>query len=425
MPAHSRITDVSGSRPQKDSDAPDPAYDADLHWLHCGRCFSHEHAFRCPVGGVPRAVDDVPGTTTYYVTNCAHIVCNSCLLQENSENVAALSNDAQAELLCPICGQKTAVVELRTEVPEEVERIFIPAIVHLEDAVKVWQFQNGNAVKLLRHLKIKNMEYSRKYREATRALQKAKDEVRLQDQEIRLLKEERDRLKSGGGQKTPATYVSPHSGTPGKNSTGRPQSSRSVCSSPSGRPNVQTPNPPQRLSLPSNARDNTTIRQNGSSRLNSIRGSGNWGSTHGGPEPMDMQQAQPDFMTSQRRNSSKAPQQPVYSDLPVHNSTNYARQPMNPMQAPQPDQWSMNAMQTDGAFYPSGPTYSSSFVMPAPSMAPSRSAATPLHHLGAFNNLSPDLDFGRTIHMLNSQWAHLSTRKGRCRVPVSHTVVGH
>ncbi|KAI8911993.1 hypothetical protein DFJ77DRAFT_468512 [Powellomyces hirtus] len=245
----------------RDSESVDAAYDAGLEWLHCGRCFEYDHAVQCPVGSTPRAGALASTHTTFYVTNCAHLACDTCMQQDNPGGISKNLVDSRKDHVCPVCGQRALIVELITQVPEEVEKIFVPAVVHLEDALKVWKLQYGNAVRLIRHLKLKTADYSRKYGEATRALQKAKEEMKRQRHEMELYKQNASSKDgSSGRQRTPNTYVSPSPKAAGAASNKRPSSSRSINSSPStsGGRHIRTPQGPLRLSLPPRTRESAS-----------------------------------------------------------------------------------------------------------------------------------------------------------------------
>ncbi|KAJ3172973.1 hypothetical protein HDU88_004432 [Geranomyces variabilis] len=239
---------------KKDLKVVDASYDAGLEWLHCGRCFEYDHAIQCPIGGSPRAMGAGSSFTAFYVTNCAHLACETCMRQENAGAGSKTPINPQEDHKCPVCGQRASVVELVTEVPEEVEKIFVPAVVHLEDALKVWKLQYGNAVQLIRYLKLKTTDYARKYSEAARALQQARQELKAQAEELAMLKQlspERGRDQSRiQATASPLQSPSRHSAAL-KDNNKRPSSSRSVSSSPS-RKSIQTPLPPFRLSLPLN-----------------------------------------------------------------------------------------------------------------------------------------------------------------------------
>ncbi|KND04482.1 uncharacterized protein SPPG_00210 [Spizellomyces punctatus DAOM BR117] len=249
--------------------------------------------------------------------------------QENGDagNLAVSRSriDTNKQHVCPVCGQPAAVVELRKEVddlpliPEEVEKIFIPAIVHLEDTVKVWKLQYGNAVRLLRYLKIKTSEYNRKYREAVRymskesyarsthkhiffrTLNKAQDEIMTQRHQMELLKqsiatESPTRLKEvPKNNGIPLTERSPTTGN------SRPNSSRSLGTSPSrnSKRAIQTPNPPSRLSLRPNSRG-----VNGPGSINGVNHFQDVAAVSFQPDPMDLQSNQVMYPHSHQQNDA-------------------------------------------------------------------------------------------------------------------------
>ena len=46
---------------------------------------------------------------------------------------------------------------LGQEMPVDVERLLTPLMFHMEDLIKIFQYQYGNAVQLLKHLKKANI----------------------------------------------------------------------------------------------------------------------------------------------------------------------------------------------------------------------------------------------------------------------------
>ncbi|TPX60455.1 hypothetical protein SpCBS45565_g07526 [Spizellomyces sp. 'palustris'] len=247
----------------RDSETLDAAYDPGLEWLHCGR------------------IRQENGDTGNLAVSCSRI-------------------DTNKQHVCPVCGQPAAAVELRKEIPEDVEKIFIPAIVHLEDTVKVWKLQYGNAVRLLRYLKIKTSEYNRKYREAVRTLNKAQDEIMTQRHQMELLKqriatESPTRLKE----------------VPKSNADTALRiwpileldvfSSRSLGSSPSrhSKRAIQTPNPPSRLSLRPSSRG-----INGAGSINGVNHFQDVATAAFQPDPMDLQCNQVMYPHSHQQNDA-------------------------------------------------------------------------------------------------------------------------
>ena len=115
--------------------------------------------FRCKTVNHRLQSTDSQHSLPFYITSCAHAICEKCMEKTNSD-LGAVS------LCCPKCQVIGPVVELLgPDVPADVERLFTPCIYHLEDIVKIFQvrvafvlgihaqYQYGNAVQLLKHLK--------------------------------------------------------------------------------------------------------------------------------------------------------------------------------------------------------------------------------------------------------------------------------
>ncbi|KAI9093759.1 hypothetical protein DFS34DRAFT_630177 [Phlyctochytrium arcticum] len=261
-----------GSPPENKSgsgkmDSLDSAYDPNMEWVHCGRCRAYEHSLQSPFAANGKENAQRIGTK-FFVTSCAHIACEPCFRALNSQG-----EDSERGVRCPVCEETCSVIELSDKIPEEIERIFVPAIVHLEDAVKIWKLQYGNAVKLLRFLKMQSQESHRKYLEAVSSVTKAQKEIK----ELR----EQLSLRNGSSSSEPSTRFN----QPNKNrdsssdrgashSDNRPRSSRSQKSanSPANMNGNRSPYPvtPTRLSIPprqravtSNQNSHPLLQRNG------------------------------------------------------------------------------------------------------------------------------------------------------------------
>ncbi|KAI8995939.1 hypothetical protein BC832DRAFT_595757 [Gaertneriomyces semiglobifer] len=264
-------------RKQSSDDVSDPfeaVFDPGLEWVHCGRCHTSDHAIANPLSNAPST--NVPSESVFFLTNCAHITCETCMQQENPGIGVREAQDVL--LVCPVCRMKAAALVIRNElvlmdcglcddvqIPDEVAKIFTPAVVHFEDAIKVYkaslprtimqylcnnppmQLQYANAVRLLRFLKLRTSEYSRKYKQAVKALRDEQDLTAKLRHDNDLLR--RDLAKSRGDPSPPrinrTTKENASDSISPRTSSDRPLSSRSNAN----RPGIRTPRLPSRLSL--------------------------------------------------------------------------------------------------------------------------------------------------------------------------------
>ena len=71
------------------------------------------------------------------------------------------NNHLNGEYKCPRCELIGPIILVGAEMPQDVERLLIPTMNHMEDLVQIFKYQYGNAVALLKHLK-KTCVYNRR-----------------------------------------------------------------------------------------------------------------------------------------------------------------------------------------------------------------------------------------------------------------------
>ncbi|KAJ3091569.1 hypothetical protein HK102_000050 [Quaeritorhiza haematococci] len=266
------------------------AADTALEWLHC-------NASHGPEGSTTTTT---PATPPYYVTQCGHIVCETCLQGRNGPRDATQNQrnpggqmvvdiDTQSPLVCPACGATCPMIVIGNEMPPDLEMFFQPAIGMLEEALKIFKFQQSNSVKLLRALKRKVEKQAQLLTSVKPTMNATKTELRNAREENQKLKhrnqmlqqqleniqkaspQTRGRQQSSRGFDRQASvpnprhasqhgqYISPGSG--GRSASNiRPSSAMSQTSTSPSRqaPYRITPDPPRRLSLRSPSQKSST-----------------------------------------------------------------------------------------------------------------------------------------------------------------------
>jgi hypothetical protein len=78
-------------------------------------------------------LSSAPNTLNFYITSCAHAICQICMQKANPSSLSASS------LQCPTCQTIGPVVPLGGDMPADVERLMTPLFYHLEDFTKIVQ----------------------------------------------------------------------------------------------------------------------------------------------------------------------------------------------------------------------------------------------------------------------------------------------
>ncbi|TPX43411.1 hypothetical protein SeMB42_g04725 [Synchytrium endobioticum] len=260
----------SKSRAGDERESVDLAYDPDLEWLHCNKCTSFDH-----------------GSSTFYLSQCGHIICQSCLdtnqqrhgsstssnnrpgaaAKINAPNVHDQPDDDAAllEATCPVCGKLCALVVVGAEnTSPEVERLFLPTARSLDEIAKIHKLQYGNAIKLIRALKAKVFKQTTLLEQVKPTLDQTRKKLQAKEAELLdlqhtmiLLRAENEGLKegrhphqNGGDHRHPPADQILHHQQQQQYQQEQQQPQRLQSTSPrSGSGGSKTPNPPARISL--------------------------------------------------------------------------------------------------------------------------------------------------------------------------------
>lgn len=137
------------------------------NWLHCNQCFYQP---------------DKKGFK-FYLTNCSHIFCEKC--------VSSCTKDK-----CKLCGSQCTTLPLAGKIPKQVEDMFTDPLDHLKKNLKsfsqIYEFHKSHQRRILRHLQNKIKHYDVQIGEAKKFLSQAK----IMEKEFQKLKKENEYFKS-------------------------------------------------------------------------------------------------------------------------------------------------------------------------------------------------------------------------------------
>ncbi|KAJ1656823.1 hypothetical protein IWQ61_003673 [Dispira simplex] len=120
-------------------------------WVHCNKCM-------------------LSNTETFWLTECAHILCPTCVTGGSATGTTCLPAGHVPELRCPVCQAVCAGTLINDQLPPFVQRYFFTMDQLLDDHRDVVKFQLRNTTRLVRHL-LRTIERQRQ------VLRKAKDEL--------------------------------------------------------------------------------------------------------------------------------------------------------------------------------------------------------------------------------------------------------
>ncbi len=155
-----------------------------MEWFHCNVCLATP-----------------PGKTSFYLSECGHILCCSCLGSKSAAGAPA----------CAFCKAKAKMLPIGSNMSADLQELFQDVTSSINKASQAYKFQDGHASRLveLQESRYKGAEESlaaakKKLGEAEKERQRFQDEIgRLKEENGKLLEERlrarSERMMGGGG----------------------------------------------------------------------------------------------------------------------------------------------------------------------------------------------------------------------------------